>query len=236
MDIITKSHLDNFVSKLGFNTTIKEAEKFEFFSSFTLLSQEINGNLFKSDLVGISTGQSKGVDTIAFCINGKLILNSDEIDNFENQSLLVDLYFLQSKTSEGFNDAELGNFLDVVIDFFSDNPNYKIPEFENSKDIYKKLLSRLSNIRELNLHCYYVSLGQKQENITSIDATKEIKIELLKKYSLFSSVEVELIDKSSLISIHKKAISPLKHFSTTQQDYSNRLVYQELLKVNLFHY
>lgn len=209
MDSITKSHLDNFVLKLGINPGIAESEKFEFFTSYTILSQEINGNLLKSDLENISTGQSKGVDTIAFCINEKLILTSDEIDNFDNQSLLVDVYFLQSKTSEGFSDTELGNFLDVVIDFFSDTPTYNIPEFDNSRDIYKKLLTRLGNIRELNLHCYYVSLGQKQENITSIDATKEIKIGSLKKYNLFTSIEIELIDKSSLISTHKKAISPL---------------------------
>jgi hypothetical protein len=139
MDTITKSHLDNFIDKLGFNTSISEAEKFEHFSAYTLLTQEINGNLLKSDLETISTGQSKGVDGIAFCINEKLILNSDEIDNFDNQSLIVDLYFFQSKTSEGFSDSELANFLDVIIDFFSDTPAYNIPEFDNSKEIYKKL-------------------------------------------------------------------------------------------------
>jgi hypothetical protein len=209
MDNITKSHLDNFVNKLGINPSLSESEKFEFFTAYTLLTQAINGNILKSDLEAVSTGQSKGVDTIAFCINEKLILNSDEIDNFNNQSLLVDIYFLQSKTSEGFSDTELGNFLDVVIDFFADSPTYNIPEFDNSKDIYRKLLTRLGNIRELNLYCFYVSLGQKQEVITSIDATKEIKLKILQKFNLFSSIKIELIDKTTLISNHKKAISPL---------------------------
>lgn len=210
MDNITKSHLDNFVTKLGFDPAMAESEKFEFFTAYSLLSKEINGNLLKSDLERISTRQSKGIDTIAFCINEKLILTSDEIENFGNQSLLVDVYFLQSKTSEGFNDADLGNFLDVVIDFFKDTPTYNIPEFDNAKDIYKKLLSCVGNIRELNLHCYYVTLGQKQETVTTMDATKEIKNNSLKKYNLFNSIEIELIDKSLLISIHKKAISPLR--------------------------
>lgn len=209
MDTITKSHLENFIDKLGFNPLISEAEKFEYFSAYTLLSQEINGNLLKSDLETISTGQSKGVDSIAFCINEKLILNSDEIDNFDNQSLIVDLYFLQSKTSEGFSDSELANFLDVIIDFFSDSPTYNIPEFENSREIYKKLLKRLGNIRELNLHCFYISLGQKQETVTSIGSTKSIKESALKNYNLFTKIEIELIDKSTLITTHKKAISPL---------------------------
>lgn len=210
MDSISKSHLDNFISKFGFNSNIGDSEAFEHFSAFTLLSQEVNGNLLKPDLEAISTGQAKGVDTIAFCINEKLILNSEEVDNFENQSLLVDIFFLQSKTSEGFSDAELGNFLDVVIDFFSDKPQYNIAELETPKEIYKKLLRKLPNIRELNLHCLYVSLGQKQETETTINTTKNIKKGLIEKYSLFNKIDIDLIDKATLISVHKKAISPLR--------------------------
>ncbi len=214
MDSITRSQLDNFITKLGFDTSIPESNKFEFFTSYSLLSQEINANLLKSDLEGISTGQSKGVDSIAFCINEKLILNSDEIDNFDNQSIVVDIYFFQSKTSEYFSDTELGNFLEVVIDFFSDTPKYSIPEFENSKEIFKKILEKHGTqkftLKEVNLYCYYVSLGQKQENRTSMDSTKEIKTDLLNKYGLFSKILIELVDKQTLISKHKKAISPLK--------------------------
>jgi hypothetical protein len=210
MDSILKSHLDNFIAKFGFNTNINESEAFEHFSAFTLLSQEVNGNLLKPDLEVVSTGQAKGVDTIAFCINEKLILNSEEVDNFENQSLLVDVFFLQSKISERFSDTELGSFLDVVIDFFSDKPQYNIAELEAPKEIYKKLLKKLANIRELNLHCLYVSLGQKQGTETTINTTKNIKKELLKKYSLFNKIDIDLIDKSTLINVHKKAISPLR--------------------------
>lgn len=210
MDKISKSHLDNFIAKFEFNPNIKESEAFEHFSAFTLLSQEVNGNLLKSDLEAISTWHAKGVDTIAFCINEKLILNSDEIDNFENQSLLVDIFFIQSKTSENFSDSELGNFLDVVIDFFADEPQYNISELEEQREIYTKLLNKQGNIREFNLHCLYVSLGQKQETETTINTTKNIKKGLLEKYSLFNIININLIDKATLISVHKKAISPLR--------------------------
>ncbi len=214
MDSITKSQLDNFITKLGFDATIPESEKFEFFSSYSILSEEINANLLKSELEVISTGQSKGVDTIAFCINEKLILNSEEVDNFEKQAIIVNIYFLQSKTTESFSDTELGGFMDVVIDFFSDNPQYKIKEFDNSKEIIQKIKDKHGRqeltLKDVNLYCYYVSLGQKQENQTSINTTIEIKKELLRRYSLFTDLNIELIDKQSLISRHKKAISPLK--------------------------
>lgn len=137
-------------------------------------------------------------------------MNSDEVENFENQSLLVDIFFLQSKTSENFIDSELGNFLDVVIDFFSDNPKYNISELETPKEIYTKLLEKLANIRELNLHCLYISLGQKQETETTINSTKNIKKDLLEKFNLFTKIDIDLIDKATLINTHKKAISPLR--------------------------
>ena len=212
MDSITKSYIENFIAKIGMDSTLKESIKFEYFSAYTLLSQEINSNLLKTDLETISTGGSKGVDTIAFCINEKLILTDDEIDNFENQGLNVEIFFFQSKTTEGFSDSELGNFLDVVIDFFSDNPKYAIPEFDEAKNIYNKLKSKvgMGNIRDFNLHCLYVSLGQKQEQHTTMDATKEIKKMALSNYNLFSNIYIDLIDKSTLINTHKKAISPLK--------------------------
>ncbi|MDD5022003.1 MAG: AIPR family protein [Endomicrobiaceae bacterium] len=209
MDTITKSYLENFISKFGFDNLLDESEKFEHFAAFTILSQEVNGNLLKVDLESISTKKSKGIDSIAFCINGKLITNSDEINNFINQNLQVDIFFLQSKTSESFNDSDLGNFMDVVVDFFSDSPQYNIPEFNNSKEIYKKLLDRLGNIKPLNLYCLYISLGAKQETSTTLDTTKEIKTTLLKKYDLFDSIKIDLIDKTTLINTHKKAISPL---------------------------
>jgi hypothetical protein len=214
MDSITKSQLDNFITKFGFDSSLDEYIKFEYFASYSLLYQEINSNLLKSDLEIISTGQAKGVDTIAFCINEKLITTSDEVDNFLNQSIIVDIYFFQSKTSDSFSDTDLGNFIDVVIDFFSDTPQFNIPEFDNSKEIYRKILERNGEqkitLKEVNLFCYYTSLGQKQEQQTSIDSTKKIKIDSLSKYGLFTNINIDLIDKQTLLTKHKKAISPLK--------------------------
>lgn len=164
MDKITKSFVDSFINKYGFNISLPESDKFEYFSIFSILSKEVNGIIQKDEIETVSTGKAKGVDGIAFCINGKLILNSDEIDNFDDQSIIVDLYFFQSKTSPSFNDTELSNFLDVTIDFFSDTPTYIIKKFDNSKDIYAKLLTKLSNVREMNIHCFYISLGQQQDS------------------------------------------------------------------------
>ncbi|MFC2442892.1 MAG: hypothetical protein ACFNUO_08770, partial [Capnocytophaga ochracea] len=65
MDSITKSYLDTFTEKLGINdSSLSESDRFEHFSAFSLLSQEVNSNILKSDLESISTGKAKGIDTI----------------------------------------------------------------------------------------------------------------------------------------------------------------------------
>jgi len=210
MDSITKSYLDNFIKALGIDDGLKDSLKFEHFCTYTILSQEINYDLLKTDLEAVSTGNSKGIDAVAFCINGKLILSEEEIDNFNNQNLFVDAYFFQSKTSDNFNDSELGSFLDVVIDFFSDNPTYDIVELEEKKGICTKLIKKVAEIRNFDLHCLYITLGQKQETLTTIDATKKIKMESLVQVDLFNNINIDLVDKSTLINIHKKVISPLQ--------------------------
>lgn len=213
MDTIIKSYLDNFINKFGIENELSESKRFEYFSIFSILSDEINSNIDKNDLEEIIMPDGiKGIDGIAITINGRLILNSDEIENFENQNLIVNFYFFQAKTTDNFSDTEVANFLDTIIDFFSDYPQYNnySEYYRNYIEIYKELKKNIGLIREFNLYCYYITLGTKQLNETSIDYTLKVKENDLKNYSLFSMIDIELIDKSTLISKHKKAIAPLK--------------------------
>ena len=209
MDSITNALINNFIEKLGFPTTIDLSTRFEYFATHSILSHEVNSSIFKNDLDNLSVGKAKGIDSIAFCINEKLIFNSEEVDNFAKQSLKVDAFFIQAKITEGFSDSETGNFLDVVIDFFSDQPKYIIKEFDTHKEIYKKILEKIGSIREFNLHCFYVSLGAKQEVDTTIDSTISIKKQAFTGLNLFKTIRIELVDKAALIKKHKKAINPL---------------------------
>ena len=209
MDIVTKAFVRSFIDKLGFSINMDEATQFEYFAAHSILSQEVNSSLYKNDLENLTVGKAKGVDSIAFSINEKLIINSEEIDNFDKQTITVDVYFIQSKASERFNDSEIGNFLDVVIDFFSDEPVYNFPEFLIYKEIYNKILDKIASVREMSLHCFYVTLGAKQESETTINQTIHIKTKALEKISLFKKIKIDLIDKEALLKKHKKALNPL---------------------------
>jgi hypothetical protein len=213
MDSIVRSYLDSFCGKFNIDKNLSESKRFEYFSIFSILSDEINSKLDKNDLESIILPDgTRGIDGISVTINDALIFNADEIDNFKDQRFSVSFHFFQIKISENFSDSELGIFLDTIIDFFSEKPIYntQIDQYSSYLEIYKRLLQIISSLKEVNLFCYYISLGQKQESNTTIYYTVKNKSSYLEKYNFFTNTHIQLIDKATLISKHKKAISPLK--------------------------
>jgi len=108
--------------------------------------------------------------------------------------MIVDVYFFQAKTSDSFSDTEAANFLDVVIDFFSDTPAYNISELASFREIYLKLLDKLGNVKEFKLHCFYASLGVRQEGESTLLTTLSIKRLALERLDLFTDIKIELVD------------------------------------------
>lgn len=213
MDSIVRSYLDSFCSKFNIDKNLSESKRFEYFSIFSILSDEVNSNLDKNDLESIILPDgTRGIDGISVTINDALIFNADEIDNFKDQRFSVSFHFFQVKISESFSDSEVGSFLDTIIDFFSEKPIYntQIDQYSSYLEIYKRLLQIISSLKEVNLFCYYISLGQKQESNTTIDCTIKNKRSYLVECNFFTNINIQLIDKATLISKHKKAISPLK--------------------------
>ena len=60
------------------------------------------------------------------------------------------------------------------------------------------------------MHCFYATLGVKQEGESTLLTTISLKKQALESLGLFSDVKIELVDKSKLLSKHKRAINPLK--------------------------
>lgn len=210
MDSITKSLLNSFKEKFGFPNDIEESTLFEHFVSYSLLYRKIEASLKKDELENISTGKSKGIDTIACCINNKLILDKDEFSDFDKQRINVDIYFFQSKTTEGFSDTEATNFLDIVIYTLKEQNPYNSQEINHFLEIYSSLLKGDVGRMNFNLYCAYVSLGVEQTNENTIKTTIELKQQQLMDLNLFTSIKIDLIGKSALIQAYKKAINPLR--------------------------
>ena len=210
-DIVVESYLKDFIESQGFSD-IEESEQFERFCSFSILNKEFSSSLNREDLDDISVGLNKGIDSIAFSINGELIKNIEQLEDLLNinQHLYIKIYFIQAKTTGNFKDSEVGAFCDTIIDFLEKTPRYKFTaETKNYHDIYIKITDHVGRIKRYDFFAYFCCTGT-WNSITSISTTLEKKTEEIKRLKLFDDVELKPVDKNSLIELYKKTTNPVK--------------------------
>ncbi|MBR7650626.1 hypothetical protein KC223_26125, partial [Klebsiella pneumoniae] len=108
MDAITSSLLKSFSTIHGLDEE-KESVKFENFCSYSVITNIIR-TTFDLESVHTGDGGDCGIDGCAILVNGKLVFDTDEIDELRdtNKYLDVDLIFIQSKTSSSFDSGFIG--------------------------------------------------------------------------------------------------------------------------------
>jgi len=129
MDRITKSLIKELLNNWNI-TSSGESKDFENFVNYSILSQEYN-KTFSLEDISTGDGLDTGSDGIGIIVNGTLLNDFDEAEDFLKNidvNLEVDFIFTQSKTSSSFNASDLGNFLFGVEDFFSEN--FSLPRNE----------------------------------------------------------------------------------------------------------
>jgi hypothetical protein len=211
MDVTTNRNLKSFVENFGFES-LKVSEQFERFCVYSVLNKEINRSLTDDDLDSISVGQNQGIDSVAFIINGELIKNLESFLEVVSKKgkLDISLYLFQAKTSAKFSNSEMGNFLDTIIDFVQDTPNFPLtPEAKAYHEIYSTVLSDIGLIKEFKLFTYYCCLGDWKEE-KPITVTISNKKQLIDKIKTFETIEVIPLDRDKLIDLFKKASNPIE--------------------------
>ncbi|MHB9011633.1 MAG: AIPR family protein [Ignavibacteriaceae bacterium] len=228
-DIVIDGNLKTFVEDLGFQD-LKESEQFERFCSFSILNKEFNYSLSGEDLNDISVGKNKGIDSIAFYVGGELIKNNtqfEEIKKTTKQKLDIKLYFLQSKTSDSFEDSQIGNFLDTTIDFLTKKPNYPMtPEAKEYHEIYLSIQNDFRIIKEFNIYGYFCCAGV-WNNDTTCAITLNNKKKTIEDLELFDKVDIRPIDRSRIIELYKQTSNPIN----ATFDFINRVQIRNLNNV-----
>lgn len=217
MDKILNGYLNKFSEEFELENSIDNTGKnFEYFASYVLISNElINPNLELSDLENVSVEKNKGIDSIGVIVNNKLSTTLKELEDLlsNNTTANVDLIFIQSKSSETFEDAEFANFCDTIKDFLNEEAKY--PMTEEAKDYHEMLLyiyENLAYIKTFNSKAFYSCAGKWNEN-NSINQTLEIKEnEIKKEHNNFKNGNFKIIpcDKNCLVKLYDKVTSPLK--------------------------
>lgn len=209
MDRITKGFLDEFSTSFGY-TKQEESLQFEYFANYCALSYE-TGNV-DIDIQEMSTGDSaQGIDGIAIEVNGSIVDNIDDIKNLiaQNKRLDVKFIFVQSKTSEKFENGEIGNFLTFVETFFSDRAKtvFSTAEMhafiEMSEYIYEN--SKYMKTANPKIDMFYVSLGKWPENDATLNAVIAAHKESMEQSNLFSSINFFPCDAQKIQNMYRKS-------------------------------
>ena len=212
MDTIIEGYLDRFADEFGLNKGDKSTN-FEKLCYYSILNNELN-YLDDNDLYDVSVGKNKGIDGICFAIDGQILTSISEIEDLRDsqKNFSVTAYFIQAKTSSKFEDSEIANFCDTVIDFLKDKPEYdltdKAKEYHN---IFIELLKLFSYIKNFDCKLFYCSTG-KWNNDTSCSTTVNIKTKLLKASGKFkddANIEITPVDSEKLRKLYDKATNPL---------------------------
>ncbi|WP_421249349.1 AIPR family protein [Aeromonas sp. 603359] len=226
MDKITKSLLDSFVEQFEISK-LSESLQFEHFTNYSVATKSYR-NSFDLDDIHTGSGGDCAIDGLIIIVNGRLILDDDELTDIVTTSgfLDADIIFIQSKTSSSFDGSQIGNFIHGIKDFLSDNPrlvqNEKIIKI---KSIWEKMLSMSSYMINRRPACkiYYVCTG-KWQNDQNLNAVITSGVEELEHLSLFESIDFDPLGASEIQRLYHETKNKL----TATINFQNRITLPDI--------
>ena len=115
-NVIIKNFLKQFKEKFEIIEN-DEALAFEQFINYCILNNHIIDS--EKNFNEMDTGTAKAIDGLAILVNNKMIINEEDLrELIRSKSVLsVDFIFVQTKSSEHFNDTEVSYFMKHVKKF-----------------------------------------------------------------------------------------------------------------------
>lgn len=213
VDRITQSFLQEFSTNFGFEK-LDTSDQFEFFADYCAIANETN--TVDIDLQDMNTGNSaQGIDGIAIEINGRYIHHTSEIDDIikYNKTINVTFVLVQAKTSEEFDNTLIGNFLNFVKMFFSDDTTaFTTDEMKTFIELKDYIFSKSSHmkLRNPNIKLYYVSCGTWNENDITLNAViSQYRKELLDT-NLFADVFFVPLGSKDIQNAYRKSTNDIE--------------------------
>lgn len=205
MDRITTSLINELIRDQELKSE-GEAKDFEKLVNYSCISSEYN-KTFDLEFATIGNGGDTGIDGIAIVVNGVLVESIDEVEDLidTNKYLQVSYIFTQSKTTAGFNGADMNTFVFGVKDFFSETPglvrNDDIKKFaEISEYIYSQASFFKSNP---DLKLFYVTTGTWTNDQNLVAVVQRGKKELEEK-NIFDKIVFNTLGAKELAHFYRK--------------------------------
>lgn len=178
---------------------LSEAEQFEHFANYAILSDLYAGEFNPTD---VSTGtQEFGIDGIAIIVNGVLVDDPDEVDELrqKNKYLEVDFVFTQAKTSNHFEAGDLLKTLNAVEDFFGAMSLLQGDRVLAKHALKEYIYSNAAHFRRgpPKVSIFFAALGSWLNDQNLMTLVKKTEL-VLSQTQLFSTVIFNPIDAGAL--------------------------------------
>lgn len=221
MDIITKSHFEEFKKLYGYES-IKESDAFELFSIFCIASKYIKTETISKDIlddIKIGDGCDWGIDGFLIIVNGKIATDKKVVDDLlkANGSISVQIVLIQAKTSLNFDASELCmtlNGMEYLIKDILGESNFPKcnAELQEYRELLKYIYGHSSEFKDNKnplIHGYYVCCGNYNGQ-EDFEAPKRKTLSYINQSDLAESCDFEFVDRKSIVNYYKATKSKLE--------------------------
>jgi len=219
MHRITKSHLESFARSHGYEQ-IDEYKQFELFVNYSTLTARISNSFDLEDVT--SSEADDGIDGVAVIINEELIVSpEDALTCFKTgkKNHDVEIVFIQSKTSEGFDLGDFLKFKEAILRF-STVEKYQSHDTvqSNARNIFEVILNNVPKLRggKPNLTIRYVTTGIYR-NPEALEIAKADFNSQLDELGYFGNVDIKYLGRDEItnlwISTYETVSAELPMFS-----------------------
>lgn len=221
MDIITKSHFEQFVKQYGYES-MSDDDAFELFSIYCIVSKYVKTDTISRpvlDDLHIGNGGDWGVDGFIVIVNGKIVTGKQEVEDLlaSNGYIRMKIVLVQAKNSPNFKVAELGQFLDgaeyIVKDIMGENNlpscNDFLMEYRNLiKYVYSKSAD-FEHGENPTFNMYYITCGDYNEQAdfkAKISKTKKTILD----FGLTKDFHCDMFGKKEIVAAYKETKSKIE--------------------------
>ncbi len=247
MKLILKSYLEDFKENIGLSLK-NESDLFERFAAYCILYKGLypNFSISPEDLEIINTGNYRGIDNIAFIVNGGLITSLEDIENIfkQNPRNRIKIIFEQSKHQDNFKESDINYFITIIKDFLNETPSLELSnEVRSLHEILKFVYQNFTKVESFNVLATYSYIGNfnlQDERVFLTNLEEDMN-----KLGIFKSgkFEIFIADINELIKLYDKTKSiekaefkfsdkiEIRDIEGVKEAYIGYLPYREFIKL-----
>ena len=207
-DWFLNSALSKFKQEFSYGT-LKDTDAFERFVNHCVISHTIKEELDSESVEMLSVGgqSDTGLDGIALLINNQLVTSIEDLESIVSY-LDVKFVFVQSKTSDKFDNGDVLKFLQGVVGFLADDELHpdegRIGDIKAlKKALYEKYALRLANLKNPECHMYYATTGEWKDPEPIVRSIRSYEKQL-QDLSIFSEIAFHPWDAQKLRAVYQE--------------------------------